>query len=50
MGDDFSMGIVDKMFSRMVNEKVEESFKSVFGELAWDSNKLDARKAALVGK
>lgn len=44
---DMTEGLIEKMFNRIVNDKVEHTFKFVFGELAWDSKALYQRLAAL---
>lgn len=37
--------IINKYFSGIVNEEVEKTFKTAFGELAWDNAMLQARIA-----
>lgn len=31
------------MFDKIVNDRVEEVFQKIFGEISWDSNRLYAR-------
>lgn len=40
-------GILDRIFENVINDRVEDVFKNVFGELAWDSQKMYARLALL---
>lgn len=43
-------GIIERMFNRIVNERVEQVFKTVFGEVAWDSQALQTRLETLKNK
>jgi hypothetical protein len=46
-GEEDEERIISRYFADVVNEEVEKTFKTTFGELAWDSQQVNARIAHL---